>query len=284
MTTIKAFVRRRPLSTYGLLTFALSWGGFLLALGPGGFPGTKEKMETLFAGACIAMLVGPSVSGVLLTAAVSGKAGLREFRSRLFKGRVGARWYAAALLTAPLLLAAILLALSLHSPVFRPGILTAADKPAHLMFGLIVGLAAGVFEELGWTGFVLPRLRRRFGVLTAGLVLGILWAVWHELAAYWASGTSSGPLSLAAYLLDPFLLLVGFRMLMVWVYDRTGSLFVAMLMHVSLTASVRIFSPLAMTAANLLTLDLSWAAAMWIIVAALAAAGRRRLAPQPLEK
>jgi hypothetical protein len=43
------------------------------------------------------------------------------------------------------------------------------------------------------------------------------------------SGTVSGALSLASYMLDPFLFLVAFRVLMLWVYDRTESLLVAML-------------------------------------------------------
>jgi membrane protease YdiL (CAAX protease family) len=95
---------------------------------------------------------------VLLT---QGKTGLREPWSRLIRWRVGGRWYAIAFLTAPLLTAAVLLSLSLISRDFVPGIFNAPDKVTLLLFGLIVGLGAGVFEELGWTGFVIPRLGRR---------------------------------------------------------------------------------------------------------------------------
>jgi uncharacterized protein len=46
------------------------------------------------------MLAGPGVAGLALTASVHGRAGLREFRARLLRWRVGVAWYAAALLTA----------------------------------------------------------------------------------------------------------------------------------------------------------------------------------------
>jgi membrane protease YdiL (CAAX protease family) len=68
---------------------------------------------------------------------------------------------------------------------------------------------------------------------------------------------------------------------MVWVYDRTGSLLVAMLMHVSLTASTLIFQPVT-TGAPLVIYDLVLGAALWVIVAAVFMANGGQLARQPL--
>lgn len=275
MTTIKAFIKRRPLLTYFALTFAISWGGILLVIGdPGALPATPEQLETLLPFVVLAILAGPSVAGILLTGLVDGMAGLRELLSRLVKWRVGVRWYAVALLTAPLLMTAILLVLSLFFPGFLPGIFVADDKAALLLFGLTVALGAGIFEEIGWTGFAIPRLRQRYSILSTGLIVGVMWAVWHLLPAAWLSGAVSGELALASYLLDPFLFLMGFRVIMVWVYDHTGSLLVAMLMHISLTASARILSAPEIAGVPLLIFDLIWAAAVWVIVAAVAMANR----------
>jgi membrane protease YdiL (CAAX protease family) len=74
---------------------------------------------------------------------------------------VDAGWYVVALLTAPLVHTVVLLALSLTSPVFLPGIVTASDKVPFLLVGTAPGLLVGFLEELGWTGFALPRLRLR---------------------------------------------------------------------------------------------------------------------------
>jgi uncharacterized protein len=69
---------------------------------------------------------------------------------------------------------------------------------------------------LGWTGFAVPTLLRlRYGVLTTGPIVGLLWATWHLLVTFWTSGVTSGALSLSSYLLAPFLFLVVFSVLMV---------------------------------------------------------------------
>jgi uncharacterized protein len=99
MTSIKAFIKGPPVAAYFVLAFAICWGGILLVVGPGGFPGTPEQFETLLPLVGLAMLIGPPVAGILLTGLVNGRAGLREFLSRLLRWRVGVRWYAVALVT-----------------------------------------------------------------------------------------------------------------------------------------------------------------------------------------
>lgn len=267
-----AFVRRHAVSTYFALVFAISWAGVLAVIGPRGFPGTKEQFETLFPLVYVAMLIGPAVSGVLLTAVVSGRLGLRELASRLLRWRVGLRWYAVALLTAPILTTAVLAALSLFSRAFLPAIVTAPDKASLLLFGLVVALGAGVFEELGWTGFAVPRVIQRRDLLTSGLVVGLLWGAWHFLATLWGTTNPAGPIALMLYLAAAlFSFLPPYRVLMVWVYARTGSLFVAMAMHASLTASAIVLLPAADASPLLIAVsDLAFAAALWIAVALLA--------------
>jgi uncharacterized protein len=77
-----------------------------------------------------------------------------------------------------------------------------------------------------------------------------------------------------------FTWLTAFRVLMVWVYDRTASLLVVMLMHVSLVASNVILAPLA-TGVSQVTYNLVWAAVLWAVVAAVAVANRGHLTRQP---
>lgn len=170
--TIEAFIKRHPVLTYYAIAFAISWGGILIVVGgPGGIPGTPEQVETLFPFALLAMFAGPPVAGMLLTGLLYGRAGLRELPSRLLKWRVGIRWYAVALLTAPLSMMAALLALSLTSLGFLPGIFITDEKVSLLLFGIVAGLIVGIFEELGWTGFAIPRMRPRYGVLSWTLAI-----------------------------------------------------------------------------------------------------------------
>lgn len=269
---ILRFIKQYPIAIYFALTFVISWGGMLLVIGgPGEILRTNAQFDKLLPLVILAILAGPSISGVLLTALVGGRMGLRDYWSRLRRWRVGIGWYAMALLAAPLLMTVIYLVLSPISPEFLPGVLAAGDKVSHLLMGLVTGIMAGLFEELGWTGFATPRLRQRYGVLQTGLLVGLPWAVWHILPALWlgfGSGTLSGALSVASYLMDPFLFLVGFRVLMVWVYDRTGgSLLMGMLMHMSLTSSARIITPVGIVGLPLMLFGIIWAAVVWVAVA-----------------
>lgn len=283
MKSIKEFIKNNPVLTYFIITFAISWGGVLILGAPYGMPTTSAQFEKLWTIVVLPYFLGPSIASLLLTGLVHGRAGFRELLSRLLRWRVGARWYAIALLTTPLLVTPILLAFSLISPVFLPGILTSADRVSLILSGIVTGLIfGGLMEELGWTGFAVPTLRRRYGVVTTGLIVGVLHGVWH----FPVKILISGPLGLAPFLaVDLFtavLNLTAHRMLMVWVYDRTRSLLVTMLMHASLTAcTLFILAPTA-TGAPLVTYNLVAAAAAWVVVAAVAVANRGQLSRQPL--
>jgi CAAX protease family protein len=271
MSTIKAFIKRHPLPVYFALAFTISWGGILLVIGgPGAIPAPSEQATKLLPIAILVMVIGPSAAGLLLTGLVHGRAGFHELLSRLFKWRVGISWYAVALLTTPILATLIMLALSLFSPEFLPKIFTANDRMSLLLIGSISGLVVGVFEEVGWTGFAIPKLRLWHGVLATGLIVGFLWAMWHFLVYIWGSGDASGAFSLAIFLPE-FIFLVMvlpvYRVLMVWVYDRTGSLLVAMLMHVIHTAiTTSILVPLA-TGLPRVLYYLVFTATLWVFVA-----------------
>lgn len=276
MTTVKNFVRSYPVLTYFALTFIFTWGGMALVAYPGGFPITEAQIETSGGLVYMAMLVGPSGAGILLTGLLDGRLGFRELLSRLIKWRVSLHWYAAALLTAPLLISAILLGLSLVSSEFQPAIFTSTVDPAVLLSAVMVGLVVGFFEELGWTGFAVPRLRLGYSILNTGLIVGIVWGAWHFLP-FWQSDTFSGAIPFFLLILRLFAWLPPYRVLMVWVYDHTESLFVSVLMHASLVASLTIFVPVDLTGKTLIIWILAWAVALWIVVAAVAISNGWRL-------
>ena len=95
-------------------------GGIVLILGSNGLFSTSTTMPFTDGAA---LLAGPSIAGVLLTGLVDGRSGFRRLVSRLRRWRVGARWYAAALLTGPLVMGGTVFALSLAGPEFRPDFL-----------------------------------------------------------------------------------------------------------------------------------------------------------------
>ena len=265
--------------SYYALVFAISWGGCLIVFGPEGLVGNKPISSAQLPLVYLAALAGPSAAGILSVGLISGRVGLRELRSRLLRWRVSVIWYAIALLTAPLLTTGILFALSLTSPVFLPTIMTASDKTGLLMTGLGVGLVVPFLEEIGWTGFAVPQLRERYGIAATGLIVGLLWGAWH-FPLFAGSASSSAAIPQPLYLtVLLFSWLPPYRVLMVWVYDHTRSLFVGMLMHVPIVVGSFVLIPTT-TSEVVVTFDLIFAAALWAVVAAVAVANGGRLSRQ----
>jgi membrane protease YdiL (CAAX protease family) len=272
MTTIKVLIKSHPILSYFALTFVISWGGVLVLGAPYGMPATSDQANKFWPIVFLPFFLGPLLASLLLTGIVNGRDGFRELLSRLSKWRVNFRWYAVAFLTAPLLVTTILLVLSLTSSIFLPQILTSADKVGLLLTGLLVGLIeGGLMEELGWTGFAVPHLRLRYSVVTTGVIVGFLWGLWHILPTFWSSGNSSGTLDLPLFLPTCFYyigVLPAYRILMVWVYDHTRSLLVAILMHAILSASTLFILLPPAIGVQLMTYYLILTTALWIAVAA----------------
>lgn len=271
---VRSFVRRHPVATYYVVAIAISWAAILAIVGPTEFF-RLNGTSSLFPLAGIASLLGPSIAGLGLTAIVGGRAGIRDLASRLWRWDVGGRWYAVALLTAPLVMIAISLALSLVSSAFLPAILTADDKLGLIAMGIGAGLLVPIFEELGWTGFVAPRLLARHGVLATGVLMGVIWGLWHYPLFSGAPIGEVPPAVMLAALL--FAWLVPYRVLMVWVYSRTESLLLAMLMHTPIVAAQYILGADDLSETQLLTSLLVLGAALWGLVTAVAVADRGHL-------
>lgn len=255
--------RRHPLSGYFLLTFGISWGGILAIVTFKRFD--LSPMPPLEGGLIlVAMLLGPSLSGLIVTAIVDGRPGFRALFARLINWRVGVRWYAVALLTIPTILLAILLFLSAFvDPAFAP-------RFQWMLFA--VGLLAGSFEEIGWTGFATPRLLARHSLGMAGLSLGLLWALWHLLADFRYNIGAMGAAWMLEFAIVYLATLTPYRMLMIWVYSKTQSLLLAILMHASFTGWL-----LALFPATSLTQSLFWQSAFALVLWGMVAVVRQRI-------
>ena len=147
--------RRWPITTFYLLTLAVSWPLGLLP-------------------------PGPSIAAIAVTALIDGRSGVGALLRRVTVWRVGVRWYLVAIL-GPV----GLLALATWVNVLTGAVVTARGplvdwlELGTLFVVQVLGVVAGGWEELGWRGYALPRLLKRFSPLVASLCLGVLWAIWH---------------------------------------------------------------------------------------------------------
>ena len=257
--THSPWLRRHPLLGYFALTYGISWGGILVVLGSTGFDlNVLRPLDTGLIFGC--MLLGPSMAGLSMTAVLDGRVGFRELRSRLLRWRLALGWFALALLTMPVLMLTVLWPFSLIAdPAFAPGF--------HWQL-FAIGLVAGTFEEIGWTGFATPRLLIWQRTWVAGLSLGLVWAMWHLLVDFRQNYSAMGG-AWMAWLLSFAVLyvatLTAYRVLMTWMFARTQSLLLAVLMHASYTGWLMVLFP-----ATSFRQGLAWqttlAAALWLMV------------------
>jgi uncharacterized protein len=268
---IALLVRQHPVFVCFLLAFAISWAGVLWAVASTGIPGTGSDYAERGPLVFLAMLVGPSVAGLGLTVVLAGHPGLRDLWARQRRWRVG-RWWVAVLITPMVVL--LLGALALVWPELALGLLATPDKGMVIGFALAVGLGAGYLEDLGWTGFALPRLLHRSGWLTAGLLLGSVWGLWHLLADYWGNADTWGPLYAPRFLLWCGASFTAYRILIAWAYSHTNSLLLAQLMHAGFTGGQVLLAPVLAPSARGLVWYAAFAGALWMIVGVVAAVER----------
>jgi membrane protease YdiL (CAAX protease family) len=123
--------------------------------------------------------------------------------------RLGPTWAAAALLIAPLLTMA---AAGIDRAAGGQGIAPEAiqhfvGRPLALLpFSLSILVFGPLPEELGWRGYALDRLQLRTSALTASLVLGAVWTLWHLplfwIEGSWQHGLGVGTMPFWLYMLD----------------------------------------------------------------------------------
>jgi len=251
MALIQTF-KRRPVPTYFVLVYALSWACWM----PLAISKTWAPVPFLvFATLGVSM---PSLVGILLTALLTGKSGLRELFRRLGQVRVSLIWYAVVLLLLPVLQ---LVALGI------PALLGLATISfAFSGFVVLSSVGSGVGEEFGWRGFALPRLQESRSAFGASLLLGLLWGLWHlplQIARDLPL-TAAGLAQFASFLL----LTSGWSVLFTWVYDNTkGSLFLMILLHT--VADIAALSvPVSSWLSGVLYLILLWVTVTLVVVLA----------------
>lgn len=259
---ISNLIKRNAVLAYFILAFTIAWGFILFIVGGDILqPTTEPTMQTGLL-VFFAMLIGPSLTGSALALLLDGKKGLSAVLAR-WRQPLQAQWYAAPLIPITLLIV-IGATLPFVSPIFTPNLIASSDKLSVLVFAVVVGALAGFFEEIGWSGFATPRLLRHYDLLTAALLLGVLWGIWHLLADYWGNIGAFGSLYPVRGLMW-VATLTAYRILMVWVYSKTNSLGLMQLMHAGFTGGQILWEPPLAPTDYLLWYGI-FAVALWLLV------------------
>jgi membrane protease YdiL (CAAX protease family) len=249
---------------YFALTYAVTWTFWTLSSRVSLGAGPPQPMRTvlLYLGT-----FSPAFVALTLTAFTEGRAGVRAILRRLIRADVPVRYYAFALgfMAAIKLTAAVVhrAALGAWPPFGRDpwwGMIAAT------LFSTLIGGQTG--EEIGWRGYVLPRMAEDVGLGLASILLGILWALWH-LPLFFFPGADTRGQSLPLYVIQ----VTAISVAMAWLYWRThGSLLLTMLLHAAINNTKDIVPSRVAGASNPFALSSSvvgWitAALLWIVAA-----------------
>lgn len=241
MGALRGFLRRRALVVGLALMFVFTWPIDLAQAGL--LPFQVPFPLYLFLG------WGSIAAALLMTGLTLGRAGVAALLKRFLIWRVGWRWYAVAFLLYPAIFA---ISVALNAAwTGTPADLTAtmaaqffgtgASLPLFILpFFLFEAIANG--EEMGWRGYVLPRLQARHSALVASLILGLVWGLWHLPKYLGTEGGGSFGLALVKVFAD--------AILYTWLYNNTrGSLLLTTLFHAAGNTAA-FFLPMANTMSN----------------------------------
>ena len=272
---VTSFFKRHPLWAYLIVAYVFSWAlwSVLVVTTPPG--AMQEGISPAFFVLAALGGIGPSLAGIVTTAIVDGKEGLRDLFARFRRWRVGIGWYAVALLITPL---AALATLAVEGALGMPTA-TLEEMIGTLPISIIWPIFAALGEEFGWRGFYLPRLQKRHTALGSSIVVGVAWGLWHIPTQYLAF-RQYGLLVVFAYVFVVHIVAITAQCtVMTWVHNNARqSLLLMILFHFGLTSTTQFLFPLNMPVMEGLRHQLIYAAFYWLAALfVIATAGPKRL-------
>jgi membrane protease YdiL (CAAX protease family) len=227
-----------------VLSYAVTWAAFIAV--------ARWIPAQTGAGYALILLGAytPGIVALLLTARTEGSRGVRALLRRILIANVPVRLYVLALTYIAVIK---LTAAVLHRFVLGEWPQFGAESLALIPLAIAFSTPFQAGEEIGWRGFALPRLAARFGLRTASLILGVIWAVWH-LPQFYIAGADTYQQSFLVWAPQ----VVAMSIALAWLYARSGgSLLLVMLMHSAINNSKDIVASGAVIPPGVFSLNVS---------------------------
>lgn len=218
-----------------IISFSWSWFFWILAIRTISEILNQEKFEDFLILFFIGVY-GPTI-GSLVTSIIGGKSQFLLLLKKFLHLKMPIKSLILTFSLPILFVATGVLLYSIEAgnigPIDIKGLLTV---PSILLAGIYAGPLG---EELGWRGFLLPELQKKFSPLTCAIVVGIIWFSWH-IPLFWAPiGTLvSGNLSLFS-LITYFLMINCLSIIVTWLFNQSSyNLWVGILFHLFINAGL----------------------------------------------
>jgi uncharacterized protein len=218
-----------------IIAFLFSWVIcliVLLSLPPDFKTGDVVAVEKLFGNMPMLFGTGPFIAAIIVTGIYHGRHGINTLLKSVVRWRVAPKWYLAALIL-PVIsqwIGTLFWSLIYHHALTLP---TPGDHLSSWLQITFISALYFVTEELGWRGFLLPRVLSHQKWIPSAFIVGLIWAIWHYplwIFSYWA--TSGSWQHASVMVMSTTIICVGLSVMMTWLFARThGSVLIAMILH-----------------------------------------------------
>jgi uncharacterized protein len=203
-----SLVKRHPIITFFILTYAIGWG--------------LIPFWTFQAGS-------PFIAALIVIPLTQGLSGLKELGLRMIRWRVRWYWYVVAI-GVPLAVIGLTTGLNVALGASAPSMVQFSSvSTILLMFAVrLVNPGDGPLgEEPGWRGFALPGLQSTLSPLVSTLILGVVVTVWHVPLLFLEEGLLR-PSIIVGFLLGTMAVTFFYT----WLFNHTGgSVFMSIVSH-----------------------------------------------------
>ncbi len=218
----------------------LLWLPLVLA-GHNIIPISKELLTSITFPVSILAAFGPAVGALVSLRTLNGKGSianyLRSFLSLKFGWKVWVIIFSIFGLSSAISWFVPELFGESRLPMLLPSIYI---FPIYWLFIVFLG---GGQEEIGWRGYILPILEKRFGAWMGSFILALVWSCWH-IPLWFIPGTSQTYMIFIGF----FMLMLGYSFIFSWVMKSSRNRPLAgLIAHGTANAFVPVFPTLIMS-------------------------------------
>lgn len=227
MVNISNTLGKRPITFFIIFSYIISWS----------FSIPAAILHLLFQLTTSDLLIliiigsfGPSISAILITGVLQGKSGITKLAKR-YTNKFSLIWLPIVLYQFFVITTILFCIFEIitWTYVFNNFLLIFINF--HLFF-LMFSIAGPIGEELGWRGFLLPHIIKKYGEIPSGIIVGLIWTFWHLPLFLITDWRAQGAFSILQYLVIYPITVVLLSILMTYVYKHTnGNVIVAIIVH-----------------------------------------------------
>ena len=235
---------KKSLIVYVVITYAVTWLFWIVGLLRGyqditflryinwEFESTKQMSAHIIFRIGV---YGPIIGAFITSYLFSKKRGMKKLAKKIFKVKVDIKWYLFLFLI-PILINLIVVLIGLLMGIEIKAFFNSSLPLSYIIIFFIYQVFTSGLEEPGWRGYALEKIQNNYTAEKTGWILGLIWAVWHfpyVISLYAQAGFLTMIFSLAGFSMA----IIGQTFIIIWFYNNTKSVFIAILLHAWLNTS-----------------------------------------------